>query len=176
MKSRSAAAFLILAGFTCGALAHGDDHRVPMGSTATGPGGLRTGGGTSMVRAQPAPQAEVSAFESADCIVYFDLNSAAVREDQKSTIGRCSEYFIKNREARVTLDGYADERGSKEENVQLGKERAEAVLNMLTSRGVAPKQVALQSFGEDRPADPGHTETAWSHNRRVQFSTQGANR
>jgi peptidoglycan-associated lipoprotein len=67
----------------------------------------------------------------------------------------------------VRLEGNTDERGSREYNIGLGERRAQAVRRALMLQGVADSQITTVSYGEERPAVTGHTEEAWSHNRRV---------
>jgi peptidoglycan-associated lipoprotein len=69
---------------------------------------------------------------------------------------------------RVSLEGHADQRGSREYNLALGQKRAEAVLQRLTLAGVAPAQAEPVSFGKERPAVEGTGEAVWAKNRRVE--------
>jgi peptidoglycan-associated lipoprotein len=67
----------------------------------------------------------------------------------------------------VRLAGNTDERGTREYNLALGQQRADMVARFLTAEGVRPNQIETVSYGEERPADPGHNEGAWALNRRV---------
>jgi peptidoglycan-associated lipoprotein len=69
----------------------------------------------------------------------------------------------------MSLDGHADERGSREYNLALGQKRAEAVLQQLTVAGVAGGQLEPVSFGKERPAVQGSGEAVWAKNRRVEL-------
>lgn len=70
---------------------------------------------------------------------------------------------------QVTLAGYCDERGADQYNIALGERRAEAVRSYLLSLGISAARLEAVSFGEEKPLDPGHSESAWVKNRRVEF-------
>ncbi len=102
--------------------------------------------------------------------MYFDFDMALVRDDQKPTIqSNASEIQNRNDWRRVTLQGYCDERGSEEYNLALGERRANSVKRYLETLGVPASRLDTVSFGEADPAVPGHDESAWRWNRRVQF-------
>jgi peptidoglycan-associated lipoprotein len=71
---------------------------------------------------------------------------------------------------RVRVDGHCDERGTIEYNLELGAKRARAVVEYLGQLGVEVTMLEVRSFGEERPASPGHDESAWSQNRRAEFT------
>lgn len=73
---------------------------------------------------------------------------------------------------RVNLAGYCDERGADQYNIALGERRAEAVRNYLITLGISAGRLEAVSFGEEEPLDPGHDESAWARNRRVEFVPQ----
>jgi len=70
---------------------------------------------------------------------------------------------------RVRLEGHTDERGSREYNIGLGERRAQSVRRALLLQGAADAQISTVSYGEERPAVPGHDEAAWAKNRRVEI-------
>ena len=70
---------------------------------------------------------------------------------------------------RVTLAGYCDERGADQYNIALGERRAEAVRNYLLTLGISDGRLEAVSYGEEKPLDAGHDESAWAKNRRVEF-------
>ena len=70
----------------------------------------------------------------------------------------------------MTLEGHADERGTREYNIALGERRGQAVRGLLTLLGVSDGQVRTVSFGEERPAAFGHDERTWWQNRRVELN------
>jgi peptidoglycan-associated lipoprotein len=69
----------------------------------------------------------------------------------------------------VTVEGHCDERGTAEYNLALGDRRALAAKNYLMSLGIAADRIRTVSYGKEFPFDPGHDETAWTHNRRAHF-------
>jgi peptidoglycan-associated lipoprotein len=101
--------------------------------------------------------------------VYFDFNLATLSEDAKATLSRNVEWLRANPQVRVQVEGHADERGTDEYNLALGERRAEVVKSYLTSLGIDGSRLSTISYGEERPADPGHNEESWSLNRRAEF-------
>jgi peptidoglycan-associated lipoprotein len=102
--------------------------------------------------------------------VYFDFDMALVRGDQKPTLqGNATQIQNHMEWRRVTLQGYTDERGTEEYNLALGERRANSVKRYLETLGVPTGRLDTVSFGEADPAVPGHDESAWRWNRRVQF-------
>ncbi len=102
-------------------------------------------------------------------LVYFELDSSEVRSEFRPTISAHARYLAQNAQAEVTLEGHADERGSREYNLALGEQRANAVRSLLLADGVASAQIKAVSYGEEKPAASGHDESAWSQNRRVEI-------
>ena len=102
-------------------------------------------------------------------IIYFDYDSSAVLAQFEEIIRAHAGFLQANPGVATTLEGHADERGSREYNLALGERRALAVKQQLVVLGASPDQVRTVSYGEERPADPGHDEQAWSLNRRVEF-------
>jgi len=98
--------------------------------------------------------------------VYFDFDSSAVKASEKSKIEKVADYFKNNSGHAVKVEGHCDERGTEEYNRSLGERRALAVREHLVRAGIAPERIETISYGEDRPADLGHTESAWKKNRR----------
>jgi peptidoglycan-associated lipoprotein len=103
--------------------------------------------------------------------VYFEFDQATLSDMAKETLVRNAEWLRSNANARVQVEGNADERGTNEYNLALGERRAAAVKGYLTSLGIDDSRLLIISFGEESPADPGHSEEAWSKNRRVDFKT-----
>ena len=103
-------------------------------------------------------------------VIYFDFDSDRIREEDRPVLEAHAEYLASDLNASVTLEGHADERGSREYNVGLGERRASAVRRVLTLLGTSDGQVRTVSYGEERPAALGHDESAWSQNRRVEFN------
>jgi peptidoglycan-associated lipoprotein len=102
-------------------------------------------------------------------IVYFDFDSAVIQGQGVAVVAAHAKYLAGNPQARVRLEGNTDERGSREYNIGLGDRRAQSVRRALLLQGVSEGQITTVSYGEERPADPGHDEAAWAKNRRVEI-------
>ena len=99
--------------------------------------------------------------------IYFDYDSAEILPDYIALMRNHAAYLGSHTSTRVTLEGHTDERGTREYNLALGDQRAEAVRRFMIAEGVIPDQMATLSYGEERAADPGRNESAWRQNRRV---------
>jgi peptidoglycan-associated lipoprotein len=104
--------------------------------------------------------------------VYFMLDSSQVMPDFVPVIAAHAQYLIANPGQHITLDGHADERGSREYNIALGEQRAKSVANMMKVKGVSENQLQIVSYGEEKPAVFGSDESAWEQNRRVEIVYQ----
>ena len=102
-------------------------------------------------------------------VVYFEFDSSAIRDDALPVIRAHADYLASNSQVNFTLEGHADERGTREYNLALGERRADAVRRMLIANGVSPAQVRVVSYGEERPAVMGLDESAWGMNRRAEL-------
>jgi outer membrane protein OmpA-like peptidoglycan-associated protein len=102
-------------------------------------------------------------------IVYFHYDSAEVQSDEKSKLSAVASYLKSSSGDALKIEGFCDERGTEEYNRSLGERRALALREELASLGIDPSRVDTASLGKDRPADPGHSESAWSKNRRGEF-------
>jgi peptidoglycan-associated lipoprotein len=105
--------------------------------------------------------------------VYFEYDSFTVADKYKPIVEAHAKYLAANRNARVTLQGHADERGSREYNIALGQKRADAVKRPITLLGVQETIVETVSFGKEKPKALGHDEAAWAENRRVDIIYAG---
>jgi peptidoglycan-associated lipoprotein len=102
-------------------------------------------------------------------VIYFDLDQSTVRADYLDVISSHADYLAANPQMVLRLEGHADERGSREYNLGLGENRANAVRNLMLAQGVADNQLMVVSYGEERPAAYEHNEEAWALNRRVEL-------
>jgi len=102
--------------------------------------------------------------------IYFDFDSFVVKPEYQSVVEVHGKYLVANASRRVTVEGHADERGSREYNLALGQKRAEAVKSRLRLVGVAETQIETVSLGEEKPRGTGHDEAAWAENRRVDLN------
>jgi len=102
--------------------------------------------------------------------VYFGYNSNELDDAAKAVLQSNATWLKAHAKYAVELGGHCDERGSIGYNVALGDRRASAVKEYLTGMGVGAAQLVAISYGEEKPADPGHTEAAWAKNRRAEFT------
>jgi peptidoglycan-associated lipoprotein len=102
--------------------------------------------------------------------VYFGYNSELIDEIAKSTLQSNAAWLKSHNKYNVEIGGHCDERGSIGYNVALGDRRATAAKDYITGLGVSAAQLTAVSYGEERPADPGHSEAAWAKNRRAEFT------
>lgn len=101
--------------------------------------------------------------------IYFEYDSSEIQPQFREAIEAHAALLMANPEASVSLEGHADERGSREYNLALGERRSQAVKRQFTLLGVSTSQVRTTSYGEERPVVDGHDEFAWSQNRRVEI-------
>lgn len=101
--------------------------------------------------------------------VYFDYDKDEVKAEFRPLVEAHAKYLKQNPNARLMIQGNADERGSREYNLALGQKRAEAVAKSLALLGAKDGQMEPVSFGEERPAASGSDETAWAKNRRAEL-------
>lgn len=102
--------------------------------------------------------------------VYFDFDRFDIKPEFREAVLAHAAYLSKNPNATVKIEGHCDERGTREYNIALGDRRATAVRQLLKLQGVADKQIATISFGEERPVALGHDEDSWWQNRRAVFT------
>lgn len=102
--------------------------------------------------------------------IYFGYDSHVLTEEARQVLVDNASWLIANEEINITIEGHCDERGSDEYNLALGESRALAVKNYLVTLGIAPDRLTTISFGEERPAAAGHSESVWAKNRRSEFN------
>lgn len=98
---------------------------------------------------------------------YFAFDCYEVVQDDLDSLKVQADYMTMHPQARLRLEGNADERGSREYNVALGWKRAKAVASILRRHGVSDSQIALVSYGKEKPLALGHDEESYGQNRRV---------
>jgi peptidoglycan-associated lipoprotein len=101
--------------------------------------------------------------------IHFAYDSAVVRDSEQANIQAVAQELQNNPSEALLVQGNCDERGTEEYNRSLGERRALAAREALAKLGIDPSRVHEISFGKDKPADTGHDEAAWSHNRRDDF-------
>ncbi|KPQ24074.1 MAG: peptidoglycan-associated lipoprotein [Halomonas sp. HL-48] len=102
--------------------------------------------------------------------IYFDYDRDTIKGEYESVVMAHARYLRSNPDAEVVLHGHTDERGTREYNMALGERRANAVERFLNIQGVSSSQMSVVSYGEERPAERGDSDRAYSQNRRVVFN------
>jgi|SRR5579871_4103021 len=142
----------------------------------TGPGNSGTLGGGEATQMGGGPTSDINpdnmtqdrtAF-AAD-VVYFDYDSASVKGSEESKLAAVATALKSDSSADLLIEGNCDERGTEEYNRALGERRALASREALANAGIDASRVATRSYGQDKPADAGHAESAWRKNRRDEF-------
>ena len=101
--------------------------------------------------------------------IYFAFDDFSLDERAKKTLVENAAWMINNQQKKIVIEGHCDERGTEEYNIALGERRANSAKRYLINLGVNADQLSTISYGEERPADPGHDESAWAKNRRGAF-------
>jgi peptidoglycan-associated lipoprotein len=129
------------------------------------------------VDATPAAVDETTAQYFATVVgdrVFFQTDSSALDAIAQDTLGRQAQWLAANAAVTMTIEGHADERGTREYNLALGERRANAVLTFLLGQGVAPNRLRTVSYGKERPEAVCSDESCWSQNRRGVSAIAGA--
>ena len=133
---------------------------------ATGPGGEAVAPGDVELTELPAQQADLIAKAGSDT-VYFGTDEHVLDESAKATLAAQARWLIANPNVRASIEGHADERGTREYNMALGERRATSARDFLVSQGVPAARLLVTSWGKERPVAPGSNEEAWAQNRRA---------
>ena len=142
--------------------------------TASGPGGSADATARVTVEAPPPPPAQPTAgwrdlFNQEVKDAYFDYDKSELRADARTALNQTADFLRKYPEAKVTVEGHCDERGSTEYNLGLGDRRANAVKQYLVSLGISADRISTVSFGKEKPFCTESNETCWQQNRRGHF-------
>ena len=150
---------LVLAG--CAKKAPDDLPPPPVGTTQpTGPTGP-VGPGYA-----PGSQGDFLANTMSDRIL-FDTDRYNVDSQDQVILQSQAQWLAQHPNSRITIEGHADERGTRDYNLALGERRANAAKNYLASLGVSPSRMTTVSYGKERPDALGSNESAWAQNRRA---------
>ena len=98
--------------------------------------------------------------------VFFATNKSSLTTASRATLRKQATYLRKNKNLNVTIEGHADERGTREYNLALGERRANAAKDYLMTYGISSDRISVLSYGKERPVDSGSNPLAWSKNRR----------
>lgn len=121
-------------------------------------------------RVETVPVKEVTEATSSQFgNIHFDFDKYDIREDAKPILKAVANRLIKNKDAKMILEGHCDERGTNEYNLALGEKRAKSATDYIVSAGVTKNRLDTISYGEEKPLCKEQTEDCWQKNRRVQF-------
>lgn len=145
---------------------------------ATGPGGTADQTARVTVNAPPPPPAPTPTAPPETMVdsfnrnirdkgdVFFDYDSFSIRPDAQSTLQSDAQWLKQHPDAKITIEGHCDERGSTEFNLTLGDNRARAVRDGLVQLGVPAAQLTTISYGKEKPFCSDSNESCWQQNRR----------
>lgn len=141
-----------------------------------GPSTSQEGPSLNVLAPPPTPPPPKKTLTAADLnaqkvlrTIYFDLDKSDLRADALEALAANAMWLKGNPTFKVVLEGHCDERATNEYNMALGDRRAAAAKDYLANAGIDAGRLRTVSYGEERPAEPGHTEEAWAKNRRVEF-------
>lgn len=103
-------------------------------------------------------------------VIYFDLDQDTLKPEFQSVVACHAKYLRDRPSSRMTLEGHADERGSRDYNMALGERRANALSSAVQASGGSASQITANTFGEEKPVCTESNEGCWSRNRRVEIS------
>ena len=98
--------------------------------------------------------------------VFFATNKSVLTTASRDTLRTQAAWLRKNKDITVTIEGHADERGTREYNLALGERRANQAKDYLMTYGISGKRISTISYGKEKPVNPASSTLAWSQNRR----------
>ncbi len=102
-------------------------------------------------------------------VIYFDFDKSTIRPEYRGIVQAHAAYLASSGSARMTLEGHADERGTREYNLGLGERRGNATSGLMSAQGGRGNQLTVVSYGEERPTCRVSDEECWAMNRRVEI-------
>jgi len=129
---------------------------------------------TTVAAPDPHDYSDVRNFDNTESllskrVIYFDFDKSEVKSEYRAIVAAHSAYVSGHSSARVTLEGHADERGTREYNLGLGERRGNAISGLLSAGGAMGGQLDTVSYGEERPVCRVSDENCWWQNRRVEI-------
>lgn len=121
----------------------------------------------SLDRAIPGSQADFVAQMMGADTIYFDTDRYNIDSQDAAALAQQAQWLTRYPAKRATLEGHADERGTRDYNLALGERRANAAKNYLVSQGVDAARLTTVSYGKERPLALGSDESSWARNRRA---------
>ncbi|MFP6728989.1 MAG: peptidoglycan-associated lipoprotein Pal [Alphaproteobacteria bacterium] len=121
---------------------------------------------TDSMMSEPVPGSAEDLTINVGDRVFFSFDKSVINAAAEKTLKRQAAWMRQYATVTITVEGHADERGTREYNLALGERRSMAVKNFLVALGVSSSRIATISYGKERPDALGHSEAAWSQNRR----------
>jgi peptidoglycan-associated lipoprotein len=165
MKLRGVSSRLVLAMILVPLVAMG-----AAGCKKKGPKGVdATGGMSGTGEGLTGRAAQVQEAQNRLQTIYFEYDAFDLSSTAQETLRQDAKVIEQYPDVKIQVQGHCDERGSEEYNLALGDKRARSARDYLVNLGISPDRLTTISFGEERPVDPGHDDTAWAKNRRGEF-------
>ncbi len=130
-------------------------------------GGAGSGGAGGNGSGPATPGTQEDLTQNVGDRVFFDTDSSTLSSEAQATLSKQAEWLKQYSNINVTVEGHADERGTREYNIALGERRAAVTKRYLADQGIATSRISTISYGKERPAVVGSDESAWSQNRRA---------
>lgn len=124
-------------------------------------------GGADTGAAMPGTQAHFEQTTNGQNVIYFETDRFNIDSADAAALQTQAQYLGQYPQITITIEGHADERGTREYNLALGERRANAAKNYLVSLGIAASRISTVSYGKERPVALGSNEQAWAQNRRA---------
>ncbi|MFN3990664.1 MAG: peptidoglycan-associated lipoprotein Pal [Erythrobacter sp.] len=165
MNTRLASALLLASATALGACAKKAPEQLPPPPVTSGGG--QTAAPTTPMGPQVGSQEHFRNAVNGQTVIYFDTDRFNISSASAATLQAQAQYFAQYPQLTFTIEGHADERGTREYNLALGERRANAAKNYLVSLGIAPNRISVVSYGKERPVALGSDEQSWAQNRRA---------
>lgn len=104
--------------------------------------------------------------------IYFPLDQSTLDAKARTVLTGIQKFMKEHSEVFFTAAGHCDERGTEDYNLGLGEQRARAVTRYLADLGIPESRMKTLTYGEERPASEGHSESSWALNRRAEFTPE----
>jgi peptidoglycan-associated lipoprotein len=134
------------------------------------PGGTQTASNSQVVTSNgpiAGSRADFLARMAGNEVIFFGFDKFDIDQEDAASLQAQAQWLMQYSNKRATIEGHADERGTREYNLALGERRANAAKNYLVSLGVSANRLNVVSYGKERPAASGSNEQAWAQNRRA---------
>jgi peptidoglycan-associated lipoprotein len=165
MNTRLATVLLLASATTLAACAKKAPEQLPPPPVSSGGG--QTAAPPPPMGPQVGSQEHFRNAVNGQTVIYFDLDRFNISSASAATLQAQAQYFAQYPQLTFTIEGHADERGTREYNLALGERRANAAKTYLTSIGIDANRIAVVSYGKERPVALGSDEQSWAQNRRA---------